>query len=75
LDGRRLLAGSAQAALATLAMSLSLALWLGSTKSLSFWVAGGGGVVVGAAVYAIAILLLRVPEGGELLNMLTRKNR
>lgn len=70
LEGKLLLSGSAQAVLATLVMSLALGLWLGWSHDLSAWVTGGIGVVVGGAVYAAGILVLRVPEARELLSLL-----
>ena len=75
LNGRFVLVGGAQAALATLVMSLLLGIWLSWTKGLNAWLVGGGGVVIGGICYAATTLVLRVPEAQELLSLLPRPNR
>ena len=75
LDGRLLLSGSGQAALATLVMSLVLVAWLGWSNGSNAWVSGGGGVIAGGVTYAAGILALRVPEAREILGLLSKRKR
>ncbi len=73
LEGGRILAGSAQAAIATLAMGLALGLWMGLGADWPVWLAAGGGVVVGGGVYGAAVLALRVKEARALLRAAARR--
>jgi putative peptidoglycan lipid II flippase len=73
LEGRRILVGSAQAGLATLAMSVGLVLWLGMMAAQPVWLLAVGGILLGGVVYAMVILSLRVPEAGELLAYVSRR--
>jgi hypothetical protein len=53
-------------------MSIVILFWLQGTKNLSPALMTLGGVVVGAGSYALAMLVLRVPEVGSLIRMARR---
>lgn len=65
LDARRVFRGLGQAGLAGLGMSVGIVAWLWGTGDRSVWVVGLGGVGLGAALYALGVLGLRVPEAME----------
>jgi len=67
LEGSRIIKGSAQAMLGTAIMALSLAGWLTWSADKNVWMLGGGGVVIGGAVYAVAMELIGVREARDLL--------
>jgi putative peptidoglycan lipid II flippase len=67
LDGHRILRGSAQAALATLAMSVGILAWLAFAGNLPLWVMVSGGIILGALVYALVIFAMGVSEARGLL--------
>jgi putative peptidoglycan lipid II flippase len=75
LEGRRILAGLAQASAATLVMSLGLWFWLQATSSLPVWVTVIGGVGLGAVLYGLVVLALRVSEAKTLLGVILQKAR
>jgi putative peptidoglycan lipid II flippase len=72
IQGRELALGMGAAVLGTLAMSIVILFWLQGTKNLSPALMTLGGVVVGAGSYALAMLVLRVPEVGSLIRMARR---
>jgi len=73
LQGRRLGGGLAQAAAGGLAMSLALAVWLSAMGDRPAWLSASGGIILGVGVYALAALVLRVPELYMLLGALRRQ--
>jgi putative peptidoglycan lipid II flippase len=73
LHGRRILTGTAQAILATLAMGVVVWSWLGITNGQPSWLVGLGGLLIGGLVYTLVILLLRVPEMLSLVSLLRRR--
>ncbi len=73
LDGQRVVKGTSQSILATLAMTLILWGWLELTITKQAWLVGGGGVVVGGIVYGCCVVVLRVPEVQAVLNILRRR--
>jgi putative peptidoglycan lipid II flippase len=73
LEGSHILKGSAQAVLATLVMTLVLWGWVGLTVGQPVWLVAMGGVLLGAAVYGLVVLLLRVPEARSMMNILVRR--
>jgi putative peptidoglycan lipid II flippase len=75
LEGQRVLKGTGQALLATIAMALVVWGWLVLTNERQAWLVGGGGVLLGGAAYAIGVLLLKVPEVHSVLNLLKRRLR
>ncbi len=73
LEGQRVLKGTGQALLATIAMVLVLLGWLGVTNARQAWLIGGGGVVLGGIVYGLAVLLMKVPEVQSVIDLLRRR--
>jgi putative peptidoglycan lipid II flippase len=70
LDGRRVLAGGAQALVTALAMGAALWGWLGLTAGRPDWLRLGGGVIIGAGLYGLGALALGIPEARGLLHSL-----
>ncbi len=70
LEGRRLMIGFGQAALATGIMSLVLAAWINQTLEQSVWLVILGGVALGAGVYGVMVLVMGVNEARGMLNMI-----
>jgi putative peptidoglycan lipid II flippase len=68
LDGRRILIGAGQAAMATFVMSIVLFAWLNQSINQSIWLIVIGGVALGAGVYGIMILILGVTEARSLFS-------
>jgi putative peptidoglycan lipid II flippase len=62
LEERQVLAGLGQAAIASLAMGVAIWIWVERMGSIPLWLLAGGAIALGLLVYAIAALLLRVPE-------------
>jgi putative peptidoglycan lipid II flippase len=62
LGGRQVFAGVLQAAAGSLAMGVMLWGWLTWMKEQAPWLAALGGAALGALVYGMAALALRVPE-------------
>jgi len=72
LEGRRTLVGLAKSGLAALVMGAALLGWQVALPRASTVVVGGGGVVLGAAVYLGAALVLRVEELWAMVGRLRR---
>jgi putative peptidoglycan lipid II flippase len=62
LAGTELAIGLAQAGAASLVMTVGVALWLSAAATLPFWAITLGGVIIGGALYALIMVLFRVPE-------------
>jgi putative peptidoglycan lipid II flippase len=75
LQGRVIMAGVWGGGSASLLMSLAIYLWIRGTIGLSVWLVGGGGVLLGGAVYAAVVLVLGIPEGRVLLRYVSLKIR
>ena len=73
IQGRELALGMGAALLGTLAMSIVILFWLQVTKGFSPAVRTLGGVTVGAVIYALLMLVLRIPEVSSLLRMVKRR--
>ncbi len=73
LEGQRVLKGTSQAALASVTMTLFLWGWLTLTNARQAWLVGGGGVLIGGAIYVLAILILKVPEVQAILDLVKRR--
>lgn len=71
LAERHIQIGFAQAALATLAMSIVLLLWLRMERPA--WLIGLGGVALGGLVYALAVWAMKVPELVIVLDGIARR--
>jgi len=73
LEGRRVLLGLAQAVLSAGLMAVTLWAWLNHMSGRSPWVVGIGGIAVGAGVYGVMMLVLRVPEVRSVLAFIRRR--
>ena len=75
LDGRRTLVAFAKSGLAALAMGAALLGWQALLPDAGPLVIGGGGVVLGAVIFAGVALLLRVEELRAVTELLRRRIR
>ena len=66
IEGKSLLVGGFQAVAGTAVMSIGLWFWLSQTTNLPDWQVVIGGIVIGATLYALAMLVLRVKEARSL---------
>jgi putative peptidoglycan lipid II flippase len=73
IAGRDVLTGSLQSALATLGMAAALWGWLALTDGRSVWLVAGGGVILGAIAYGLAVLALGVREARRVVGMVVRR--
>jgi len=73
LEGRQTLIAFAKSGLASLAMGAVLVGWQAALPNAGSLVLGGGGVVLGVAVYLGAALLLRVEELKAVAGLVRRK--
>lgn len=72
LEGRRTLVAFAKSGLAALVMGVVLLVWQAMLPGAGALVLGGGGVVLGTAVYMGAALLLRVEELRTVVRLVLR---
>ena len=72
LDGKELFEGLAQAAAATMLMSLALWGWLNWSVDRSAWFVTTGGIMIGGIAFALAVLGMKVKEAYHLLAVLQR---
>jgi putative peptidoglycan lipid II flippase len=70
IEGKQIWQGSLQAAAAALMMGGGLAGWLALTAGKPAWLAAGGGLLIGAALYGGVVVALKVPEAHYLLRLL-----
>jgi putative peptidoglycan lipid II flippase len=61
------------AAITSLVMGGVLFFWLRVSGEMNVWLVGLGGIVLGALAYGLGLILLRVPEAGNLLGYLQRR--
>jgi putative peptidoglycan lipid II flippase len=73
LQGRRILTSVGGAVAASLVMAVALYFWIEGPAGANVWLIGGGGVLLGGALYAVTILALKVPEGRALLGYVRGK--
>jgi putative peptidoglycan lipid II flippase len=73
IEGPALLDGGMRIGVAALGMALALWFWMKVVGEVNPWVAGLGGVVAGGVVYAMGVVLLKVPEVQSLIVFLKRK--
>lgn len=73
LEGRKVLDGTWKACLAGGIMGLALWGWLSLTRAQSVWLVALGGMLVGVGVYALMVILLRVPEVKSVYEGLKRR--
>jgi putative peptidoglycan lipid II flippase len=73
LKGRQVLSGLFQAVFAALLMSIALWLWMGVMNGYPDLVYVLGGVIIGGIVFALAAVMIRVPEALVMVKLI--KNR
>lgn len=73
IQGRSIADGFARFSLAALGMGLSLWAWLAFAGEMNPWLAGLGGVAIGALAYAAGVALLRVEEVSLVYQTLKRR--
>ncbi len=75
LDDRRVVITAAKTLIASLVMALGVAGYLQLTDTAGILVHAGGGMLIGAGLFALAAWLLRVEELHTLLGIVTRRLR
>jgi putative peptidoglycan lipid II flippase len=73
MEGSFIARGLAACTLASLGMGIVLWFWLQATDSLASWVVALGGVALGGTIYAISVMLLRVPEIQMMISSIKRR--
>jgi len=73
IQAAQLAEGTGAAALATLAMSVAIIIWLQVMRNYPAALITLGGTVIGAALYGLVLVLLRVPELHLLFNAIQRR--
>ena len=73
LEGDKIIKGTGQAVLGTIAMAVVLWGWLELIKGGPAWLVGGAGVKLGGFVYGLSVLVLKVPEVKSVLNLIKRR--
>jgi putative peptidoglycan lipid II flippase len=73
IEGRHLARGFLACGLAALGMAIGLWIWLQAAGGLVRWIVTLGGVVIGGVIYAVAVILLRVPEVRMLASVIARR--
>jgi putative peptidoglycan lipid II flippase len=73
IEGRHIARGFVSCAFAAFAMGTGLWFWMQASGNLTNWIAALGGIMIGAVIYGVAVLLLRVPEIQMILNAITRR--
>ncbi|OGO65436.1 MAG: murein biosynthesis integral membrane protein MurJ [Chloroflexi bacterium RBG_19FT_COMBO_50_10] len=73
LEGDKIIKGTGQAVLGTIAMAVVLWGWLELIKGGPAWLVGGAGVMLGGFVYGLSVLVLKVPEVKSVLNLIKRR--
>ncbi|MGD2148845.1 MAG: lipid II flippase MurJ, partial [Anaerolineae bacterium] len=72
IQGGRMLRTLGRSSLAALAMLAALLGWQAALPNAGSWVVGGGGVVLGLAVYSLGAILLRAEEVQAVARLLRR---
>jgi predicted DNA repair protein MutK len=75
LEGRRILLAFGKSAFAAAVMALALVAWTNQAINQPVWLLVIVGVVLGAGVYGIMILVLGVKEARHLLSSLVQRVR
>jgi putative peptidoglycan lipid II flippase len=68
LEGRRVMIGFGQAAIATFVMALVLVAWMNQMLTQPVWLVVIGGVSLGAIVYGVLVLVMGVKEARVMLS-------
>jgi putative peptidoglycan lipid II flippase len=75
LQSRKIVLSAVQGLAASLVMALGLWFWLGAAATQPAWIRTAGGLVIGASLYALIILLLGVEEARGLARALIHRMR
>jgi putative peptidoglycan lipid II flippase len=73
IEGKFLADGFIRCAVAALGMALGLWFWIQAAGGMNRWVVALGGVALGAMIYLMGVLILKVPEIQMLIGMLRRR--
>ncbi|PWH17539.1 MAG: hypothetical protein DDG60_01850, partial [Anaerolineae bacterium] len=73
METQSLLDGVLRMGTAACGMALALWVWMQATSSISLWLNGLGGVLLGGVVYSAGVLLFRIPEVNSLLVLVKRR--
>jgi putative peptidoglycan lipid II flippase len=73
IEGSYIVRGWIACAVASLGMGIGLWLWIQATGSLTRWIVALGGVMIGALIYGVGVMVLRVPELQILTNAVARR--
>lgn len=73
IEGRLLLDGGMRIGAAAFGMGFALMVWIQLTAGLNPWLSGLGGAAVGGLVYALGVVLLKIPEIRSALILIRRK--
>lgn len=73
IEGNYIAHGFIACALAAIGMGIGLWLWIQATGNLTSWIVALGGIMIGAVIYGVGVLLLRVPEIQMIRNAITRR--
>lgn len=73
IEGKFLADGFIRCAVATLGMAMGLWFWIQAAGGMNRWVVALGGVVLGAVLYFVGVLILRVPEIQMLIRLMRQR--
>ncbi len=75
LDFNRIRGGLLKIVLGSTVMSLAIYAWLQVTSNASEWLRGGAGVLIGLAVYWLAVYVMNVAEARQFASIFLRRGR
>ncbi len=73
IEGRALFDGGLRIGAAALGMGLALLAWIHVTAESNPWLGGLGGVAVGGLVYALGVVIFKIPEIRSVMMLIKRK--
>ena len=73
IEGRSIADGTWRFGLSGLGMTIGLLAWIQLTAGMNRWIIGLGGVALGAAIYFVGVVLLKVPEVKMMMNAIARR--
>jgi putative peptidoglycan lipid II flippase len=73
IEGSYLARGFIACALAALGMGISIWIWMQAGSHLARWIVTLGGIAIGGVIYAIGVILLRIPEVHVVMNAFARR--
>jgi putative peptidoglycan lipid II flippase len=73
IEGKSLIQGGLQALAGTAVMFLGLWAWLDQTTNLPDWQVALGGIIIGASLYALVMVVLRVKEARSVTNAIQER--